>query len=100
MKPKEVENQKKIAELKKRIKELSAAKDVQGVVRSKALIAYYKGVSRSQIVSCFGISYKTLKRWIKRYESEGKVSDGERSGRSTKLPAEQEQELKEMIVKK
>lgn len=98
MKLTQLERQKKINDLQKQGKELSAAKDVPGVMRSKALIAYYKGMSPTLIVACFGISYKTLKRWVKRYESEGQVSDQVRSGRPTKLPPEQEAELKEMIV--
>jgi len=98
MKLTEVERQKKIADLQKQGKEGSAAKDVQGVIRSKALVAYYKGMSRTVIVACFGISYKTLKRWLKRYESEGQVSDQVRSGRPTRLPVEKEAELKAMIV--
>ena len=65
MKLSELEKQKKIDDLQKQSKERSGAKDVQGVIRSKALIAYYKGQSPKAIVGCFGISYKSLKRWVK-----------------------------------
>ena len=98
MKATELEKQKKIDDLQKQSKERSGAKDVQGVIRSKALIAYYKGLPPKTIVACFGISYKSLKRWVKRYEREKQVSDRVRSGRPTKLPAEKEAELKAMIV--
>ena len=67
MKATELEKQKKIDDLQKQSKERSGAKDVQGVIRSKALIAYYKGLPPKTIVACFGISYKSLKRWVKRY---------------------------------
>lgn len=98
MKQAQSEEQKRIKELQHLSKELSAAKDVQGVLRCKVLMAYYKGIEEKVIVACFGISYKSLKRWRRRYESEGAVSDHPRSGRPPTLPAEQEGQLKAMIV--
>jgi transposase len=98
MKQAQSEPQKRSNELQQLSKQLSAAKDVQGVLRCKVLIAYYKGLAPRVIVACFGISYKSLKRWQRRYESEGVVSDCQRSGRPTTLPAAQAAQLKEMIV--
>lgn len=99
MNPAPIESAKKIELLKKLCKECTQNKDVSGVLRSKALLAYYKGIESHEIVACLGISKKSLKRWRKQFENESRVSDLERSGRPTRLPDEKAQELKAMISK-
>ena len=55
----EKEKQAKIARLRKICKEFEKEKDVRSVLRVKALIAYYNGMSRSVIVQCYEINEKT-----------------------------------------
>lgn len=94
----EKENQATLARLRKMCKEFEKAKDVRGVLRVKALIAYYKGVLPALIVQCYEINGKTLKNWIERFEQEESLADLPRSGRPSKLPKEKQVELREMIV--
>ena len=95
----EKEKQAKIARLRKICKEFEKEKDVRSVLRVKALIAYYNGMSRSVIVQCYEINEKTLKNWIERFENEETMGDLPRSGRPCKLPKDQQEELRELIAK-
>jgi putative transposase len=90
--------EKRIELLNKLCKECIAAADVKGVLRCKALLAWYKGIERRTILACFGMGQKSLKRWRKRFEGEGRVSDRERSGRPPKLPAAQAEQMKAMVI--
>lgn len=98
MKPAPTANEKRIELLQKLCKECHRANDVKGVLRCKALCAYYKGLASSLIMACFGIGKKSLKRWRKRFENESTVSDQVRSGRPSKLPADKAAEMKAMII--
>ena len=68
--------------------------------RAKALLAYYKGIGTKAIAQVFNFSERTLKNWIKKFNSYGLESlhDEERSGRPRKLNPAQEAELKQMVV--
>jgi transposase len=69
------------------------------ILRVKALIAYYKGLPREVIATCYDVSEKSLQNWVKRFESEGEagLDDQPRSGRPGRLPPEQAAELKALI---
>jgi transposase len=45
------------------------------VLRVKALIAYYKGMSAETVAACYDVSLKTLKGWIKKFEAERSLSN-------------------------
>ena len=94
----EKEKHEKIARLRKMRKQFEKEKDVRGVIRVKALIAYYNGMLSSVIVQCYEINEKTLKNWIQRFENEEALDDLPRSGRPSKLPKDKEEELREMIA--
>ena len=94
----EKEKREKIARLRKMRKQFEKEKDVRGVIRVKALIAYYNGLSSSVIVQCYEINEKTLKNWIQRFENEEALDDLPRSGRPSKLPKDKQEELREMIA--
>ena len=72
---------------------------VRTIMRVKALIAYYKGSSIDVVARCYEIGEKSLKQWIKEFETYGLegLDDEDRSGRPTKLPKEKLEELKEII---
>jgi len=93
------ERQEKIARLRKMSKEFEKEKDVRGVLRAKALIAYYNGLSPAVIVQCYEINEKTLKNWLQRFENGEPLDDLPRSGRPCKLSPEKQAELREMIAK-
>jgi transposase len=87
-----------IARLRKMYKEFDKEKDVRSILRVKALIAYYNGMSPSVIAQCYEINEKTLKNWVERFENEEPLDDLPRSGRPSKLPKEKQEELREMIA--
>jgi transposase len=93
----EKENHDEIALLRDLYKKFEKENDVRSILRVKALIAYYKGVSPEVIAECYEISRKTLKNWIKRFESDVQLDDFPRSGRPSKLPEEKQEELRQMI---
>ncbi|MDD5269209.1 MAG: helix-turn-helix domain containing protein [Methylococcales bacterium] len=67
-----------------------------------ALLAYYRHSSYlKQIALHFNLSVKKLKRWIKRYESDGveSLSDQDRKGRPRQLTDEQKELLKAALEK-
>ncbi len=72
---------------------------IRTIIRLKALIAYYKGNNITLIASCYDFSEKSLKNWIKRFESFGgdSMEDDPRNGRPTKLPQKEREELIKMI---
>jgi transposase len=80
----EKENQVKIARLRKMHRKFNKEKDVRGIIRVKALIAYYKETLPSVIAQCYEINEKTLKNWIERFENEESLNDLPRSGRPSK----------------
>lgn len=98
MKTAKVENREKLARLRAICQELDKGNDVRGVLRAKALIAYYKGMASDVVAECYEVSERTLKNWIKRFEEGGPIDDLPRSGRPSKLPEEKQEELKQMIV--
>jgi transposase len=72
---------------------------MRAIIRTKALIAFYKGNQPSLVASCYDVSEKSLKGWIKKFESFGvdSIDDDPRSGRPPKLPKEEGELLKKMI---
>lgn len=98
-----MKNAQHVKTLKKYLNEIKKKKPTASILRLytriKALIAFYKGHTVEQVASCYDISEKSLKRWIKRYERSGCeiLSDAERSGRPLKLPKEYQEELKKLI---
>ncbi|MDD1613517.1 MAG: helix-turn-helix domain-containing protein, partial [Methylococcaceae bacterium] len=76
--------------------------DFRKLVRLQALLAYYRHPScLNQIALHFDLSVKSLKRWIKRYESDGAESlrDRDRKGRPCQLTAEQKVLLKAELAR-
>jgi len=94
----EKEKRAKIERLRKMYKEFDKEKDVRSILRVKAVIAYYNGMSPSVIAKCYEINTKTLKNWIARFEKEEPLDDLPRSGRPNKLPKEKQEELRQMIA--
>jgi transposase len=97
-------NSNRIDEINKKIRQLKKAGvgkngDLRTLVRLMALLAYYKGRPLEVVAQCFGVSIKSLKRWIGRYEGKGigAVCDESRSGRPPKLPPEQQGEIKKIV---
>ena len=86
-------NKNRITKLRKMEKEFDKEKDTRSILRVKALIAYYNGMSSFVIAKCFEITEKTLKNWIKRFENEEPLNDLSRSGRPNKLSKEQQETL-------
>jgi transposase len=90
----------RIQELTQKIKQLKKkGGDFRTLIRLTALLAYYKKQPIDRIVLCFSISVKSLKRWIKRYESKGIdfIHDEARSGRPSRLNPEQQELIKKGI---
>jgi transposase len=78
-------------------KKFEKENDVRSILRVKTLIAYYKGMSPEVIAECYEITQKTLKNWVKRFESDEQLDDFPRSGRPCKLPKEKQEELRQKI---
>ncbi len=93
-----VEEKERIRILRKIIKETKKDGDIRSLLRAKALMAYYKGNSLETVTSCYDVSTKSLRRWVKRFEKTGEIKDRPRNGRPPKLSPTQKQELKEIIV--
>ena len=74
-------------------------KDINGYIRSSAILKYKSGMSTKKICDFMGISHKSLKRWIGRYSKDGVngLSDSTKSGREKKLTDEQLSKIKETI---
>ena len=89
----------KIKNLRNAIKKFKKAKDANSIIRLKVIIAYLSKKPSNKISTYFDISEKTVKRWIKSYESNGLdgLVDMPRSGRPPKLNQEQLDELKSLI---
>ncbi|MEI8270697.1 MAG: IS630 family transposase [bacterium] len=87
-----------IYKLRKMLKEFDKEKDTRSILRIKALIAYYNGMSSFVIAKCYEITEKTLKNWIKRFENEEPLNDLSRSGRPNKLSKEQQEALCKMLT--
>ena len=92
------------AEKVKRLKTLlhrlvKESQPLETILRVKALIAHYKGLSLKTVAACYDVTEKSLKNWVNRFESEGEegLDDKPRSGRPVRLPAEQAAELKALI---
>ncbi|MCP4752099.1 MAG: IS630 family transposase [Proteobacteria bacterium] len=75
--------------------------NLRTIIRLKVLIAYYKGNRTDSIASCYDVSERSIKNWIKKFESYGNDSmeDDPRAGRPTKLPEKEAEELKRIITK-
>ena len=94
----EKENLAEIACLRELCKKFEKENDVRGILRVKALIAYYRGMSSEVIAQCYEITERTLKNWVKRFEKDERIDDLPRSGRPSKLPKEKQEELRRMIA--
>ncbi len=71
---------------------------LRSLLRVKALIAYYKGNELEVVASCYDVSTKTLRSWIKTFEAAEPLDDAPRSGRPPKLPEDKAAELKALIT--
>jgi transposase len=87
------------AYLKKLKKQQITTSILRTIIRIKALIAYYKGSSIKNVATCYDISDRSLKSWIEEFETRGLegLNDKVRSGRPSKLPKENLEELKKVI---
>jgi len=98
-----MQNEDHIKALKSYIRRLKKQKitksTIASIMRAKALIAYYEGIPLDIVARCYDFHEKTLKRFIKKFESYGcdELGDAPRSGRPVKLPPEKQEELKKMI---
>ncbi len=97
-------NEQYVGQLKSYLKQLkkgSLSKSVlRTIIRVKALIAYYQGITLDVVASCYDCSQKTIKRWIKKFEKLGfdGLPDAARRGRPSKLSEEDLLELKQQIA--
>jgi hypothetical protein len=94
----EKKNQAEITCLREQCQKFEKENDVRSILRVKALIAYYKGLSPEVIAQCYEITQKTLKNWVKRFENDDQLNDLPRSGRPSKLPKDKQEELRQMII--
>ncbi len=87
----------KLRRLKKQKKQTRST--MRAIIRTKALIAFYKGIKKSVVASCYDVSEKSLNSWIKQFESYGidSIDDNHRDGRPPKLPKHEGEVLKKMI---
>lgn len=87
-------------ELRKLVKTYQQDKDVQMVLRLKVIIAYLTGKTAQSIAKYFDVSAKTIKRWIKAYETGGveALQPKPKAGRTPKLNNEALQTLRNKIV--
>lgn len=97
MKKELTETQIKLARLKNQYQQYKKKGDVRAALRVKALQAYYQGQSAERVAACYGVSLKSFKSWLKKFEAQVELADQPRVGRPRKLSPAQEQELKEMI---
>jgi transposase len=79
-------------------KERKTNVDVREMMRLKALIAYYQGIPIHTIAKCYGVSLKSLRNWVKKFETNKNLADQPRSGRPPKLSPEQISKLKAKIA--
>lgn len=92
-----------IKKLKVHLKKLKKMKltpsIIRTIIRIRVLIGYYKGSSIKMLAQCYDVSKKSIKNWIKDFETYGLegLNDGDRSGRPSKLPKDKLKELKEII---
>ena len=86
----------KLRTLQRALKKANA--HVRTILRVKALIAVYKGVEPEIVAECYEISLKSLKKWMKQFESDEDLADAARSGRPPKLSPAHAQQLKELIT--
>jgi len=90
----------RIKELKRAIQQLKKSSrggaDFRRLIRLHALVAYYRQQPLDRVAACYDMDTKSLKRWIKRYESNGigALCDAPRSGRPGALTPEQKALLK------
>lgn len=96
----------RIKELKQKIKHIKktskSGADFRKLIRLQALLAYYRHRScLDQIALHFDWSVKSLKRWIKSYESDKVESlrDRDRKGRPCQLTAKQKVLLKAELLR-
>lgn len=88
-----------VKQLRNDLKYYQSQKDVQMVLRIKAMIAYEGGRNPNKIHMHFDVSQKTIKRWIKRYLTSGVegLKDDSKSGRPPKIDKEKLGEIGEII---
>ena len=90
-----------LKQLKDDLKFYQSQKDVQMVLRIKAIIAYEDGRNPNKIHMYLDVSQKTIKRWIKRYLNSGieGLKDNSKSARPPKIDKEKLEEIGEIIKK-
>ena len=90
-----------LKQLRDDIKYYQSQKDVQMVLRIKAIIAYEDGRNPDKIHMHLDVSQRTIKRWIKNYLKAGVdgLKDHSRSGRPPKVDKEKLGEIGEIIKK-
>lgn len=91
------EAQLKIKRLRELLKEKEKQNETRSILRIKALIAHYKGMSSQVISECYEITEKTLRNWVKRFEEDKQVDDLPRSGRPSILPKDKQEELRKKL---
>ncbi|MDD5035775.1 MAG: helix-turn-helix domain-containing protein [Methylococcaceae bacterium] len=90
----------RVKELKRAIQQLKKSPrggaNFRRLTRLQALLAYYRQQPLERIAACYDLNVKSLKRWIKRYETNGLegLGDAPRSGRLSGLTPEQQALLK------
>ena len=104
MKKQKSDKQIKLEKLSSRYQRLKKKKekshaDVREMMRLKALMAYYKGMTLKTVAQAYDIGVKTLKQWVKKFEAETELGDKARSGRPAKLSPGQKQQLKAIITR-
>ena len=99
MSPESKIKKQKIQALRQSLKAYKKRKDVEMVLRLKAIIAYVSGLPTSKIAVYLDVSEKTIQRWIKTYDSQGVegLVVQERPGRPPKLNKDQLQEVYDSI---
>ena len=99
---KETEKQEEIIKLKKLAQKAHKTKESRMRIKYDALRLNIQGRSRSEIAEILGISYCTVRNYIKAYGESGVEGLGikEKSGRTKKLTDAQEKQLYECIVNK
>ena len=97
MKKTKTETQLKLDRLRNQSRQLKKQGDIRGMLRVKALIAYYQGIPAQTVAACYDVSLKSLKEWIKKFEAERELTDQPRSGRPGKLSNRHSEELKQMM---
>ena len=92
--------QQKIKALREKVKLFKKQKNINLVIRTKAIIAHLQGRTAKNIANYFDVSEKTIKRWIFAYNEQGidGLSPKEKAGRPPKLNETELQALRSTII--